>query len=70
MRSATDRKIAGVCGGLAEFFGVDSTAMRLLWVVLTIIPGFIVCGVLTYLIAWLVMPLAPETPRVEVSAPA
>ena len=41
-RSTVDRKIAGVCGGLAEYMGVDPTAVRVLWAVLTIIPGAIV----------------------------
>ena len=58
-RSATDRKIEGVCGGLAEFFSVDSTAVRLLWIVLSIFPGAIVCGVLAYFVAWLIMPIVP-----------
>ena len=57
-RSRTDRKLAGVCGGLAEYFEVDSTPVRLLWVVLTIFPGAIVCGVVAYVVAWLVMPVA------------
>ncbi len=57
--SATDRKIGGVCGGLAEFFSVDSTAVRLLWVVLSIFPGAIICGVLAYLVTWLIMPTVP-----------
>ena len=62
-RSATDRKIGGVCGGLAEYFSVDSTAVRILWVVLSIFPGAIVCGVLAYVVAWLIMPMVtlPET---------
>ena len=55
-RSATDRQIAGVCGGLAAYFGVDSTVMRLVWVILTIFPGAIVLGVVVYLIAWFIMP--------------
>jgi len=58
-RSTTDRKIAGVCGGLAEYFGVDSTLLRIAAVVLAIYPGAIICGVLVYLIAWFVMPAAP-----------
>ena len=58
-RSATDRKIGGVCGGLAEFFSVDSTAVRLLWIVLSIFPGAIVCGVIAYVVAWLIMPIVP-----------
>src|SRR5262245_33737376 len=48
-RSTMDRKIAGVCGGLAEYFGVDSTLVRIAAVVLSIYPGAIICGVLVYL---------------------
>lgn len=55
-RSTDDRKIAGVCGGLADYFGVDSTLVRIVAVVLTIYPGAVICGVLVYLIAWFVMP--------------
>ena len=58
-RSATDQKIAGVCGGLGEYFGVDPTAARLLWVVLSIVPGFIIGGIAAYVVAWFVMPAAP-----------
>ena len=58
-RSTIDRKIAGVCGGLAEYFGVDSTLLRIAAVVLAIYPGAIICGVLVYLIAWFVLPAAP-----------
>lgn len=57
-RSATDRKIAGVCGGLAEYFGVDPTLVRIAAVVLAIYPGAVICGVLVYLLAWFVMPSA------------
>jgi phage shock protein PspC (stress-responsive transcriptional regulator) len=55
-RSATDRKIAGVCGGVAEYFGVDSTLVRIATVVLSIYPGAVICGILLYLLAWFVMP--------------
>ncbi len=68
-RSATDRKIAGVCGGLGEYFGVDPTAARLLWAVLSIVPGFVLGGVAAYLVAWFVMPAAPE-PVVVAPTPA
>lgn len=57
-RSTRDRKIAGVCGGLAAYFDVDSTPVRLLWIILTVLPGAIVFGVAAYLAAWLVMPNA------------
>jgi len=55
-RSTTDRQIAGVCGGMAEYFGVDATAVRLLWVVLSIFVGAIIFGVIAYLLAWLIIP--------------
>lgn len=58
MRSRRDRMIAGVCGGLAEWLGWDPTAVRVLYVVLSIcsvaFPGIIV-----YLVLWLVMPESP-----------
>lgn len=60
-RSATDVKIGGVCGGLAEYFEVDPTAMRLLWVILSIFPGLIICGILAYLVAWFILPAAPAS---------
>jgi phage shock protein PspC (stress-responsive transcriptional regulator) len=55
-RSRTDRQIAGVCGGLAAYFSIDSTAMRLIWAILTIMPGAIIFGIVVYLIAWFIMP--------------
>lgn len=60
VRSTTDRKIAGVCGGLAEYFGVDATPIRVLWIVLAVIPGCLVGGVLAYLAAWLIVPKPPD----------
>jgi len=60
-RSATNRKIAGICGGVGEYFGVDPTAARLLWTVLSIVPGFIIGGIAAYVIAWLVMPSPPTS---------
>ena len=38
MRSAVDRKIAGVCGGIAEYLEIDSTVVRLVWLILVLIP--------------------------------
>lgn len=52
MRSKTDRKIAGVAGGLAQYFGVDPTLVRVLWV-LGLIGGF---GFLAYIVLWIVVP--------------
>ena len=48
-----DRKICGVCGGIAEYFGIDPTIMRLVWVLATLFAG---TGMLAYIIAALLMP--------------
>jgi phage shock protein C len=53
-RSVHNRQIAGVCGGLAEYFGMDPTLCRVLYVlasILTVLPGFLV-----YIILWVVIP--------------
>ncbi|MFD6950317.1 hypothetical protein A6A08_02100 [Nocardiopsis sp. TSRI0078] len=56
-RSGSDRYLAGVCGGIAEFLNVDSNIVRLVFVVLTVL-GF--SGVFVYILAWLVMPAENE----------
>ena len=52
VRSA-NKKIAGVCGGLAEFLGLDASIVRVVWLLCVLLGGF---GLLAYLIMWLVMP--------------
>lgn len=52
-RSRTARMISGVCGGIAEYFGIDANLVRLVMVVLTFFGG---TGVLVYLIAWVLIP--------------
>jgi phage shock protein PspC (stress-responsive transcriptional regulator) len=52
-RSRTDRKIAGVCGGLAAYTGIDANILRLLMVLLAVLGG---SGVLVYLVAWAIVP--------------
>ena len=52
-RSEKDRMIAGVCGGLSEYFDVDPVRVRLVWVAFTFFVG---SGVLLYIIAFLLMP--------------
>jgi phage shock protein C len=59
MRSVTDCKIAGVCGGIAEYLELDSTLVRVIWVLLVLMPVPLVLAVLGYFVAWLVMPKAP-----------
>ncbi|OUP53436.1 PspC family transcriptional regulator [Butyricicoccus pullicaecorum] len=56
-RSATDRKICGVCGGLADYFGLDSTLVRLAFVALAVL-GFST-GIILYILAAVVMPDEP-----------
>jgi phage shock protein C len=55
-RSRTERMIAGVCGGLAEYFDIDPTLVRLIAVALTLAGG---SGILAYFIFWLVVPQKP-----------
>jgi phage shock protein C len=59
MLSATDKKLAGVCGGIAEYFDVDSTIVRLIWVALSVVPGGLIGGAVAYLIAWIIIPKTP-----------
>jgi phage shock protein C len=66
MRSRTDRKIAGVCAGLAEYFDLDVTAIRVAWALAVIFAG---CGLLAYVIAWIVVPEEPMAMAVP-QAPA
>lgn len=56
MRSLSDRKMAGVCGGVAEYFNIDSTIVRLICVFVTIFGTAIIGGVLFYLVCALVIP--------------
>jgi phage shock protein PspC (stress-responsive transcriptional regulator) len=62
VRPRADRKIAGVCSGLAKYFAVDVTLVRLIWVVLSIYPGAIILGVIAYGIAWFIIPSEPDLP--------
>ena len=57
-RSATDNKIAGVCGGIAEYFGIASTAVRALFVFLALVGS---AGVWFYIILAIIMPKADES---------
>lgn len=56
-RIKNDRKVAGVCGGLAEYFDIDSTIVRLAWVIAIFCAGG---GLLAYLIAMIVIPEKPD----------
>ena len=60
-KSETDKKVCGVCGGLAKYFGIDSTIVRLGLVVFCLLGG---SGVLAYIICALVIPDDPTGGRV------
>ncbi len=62
-KSRVDRMLDGVCGGVAEYFGLDSTLVRLAWVLLMLVGGM---GILLYFVAMIIMPVN----RGETSAPA
>ena len=55
--SNTDKKICGVCGGIAEYFDVDPTLIRVIWIVFSLAYG---SGILAYLICALCMPKESE----------
>ncbi|AKB56043.1 Stress-responsive transcriptional regulator [Methanosarcina barkeri 227] len=53
-RSKKNRIIAGVCGGLGEYFKVDPTLIRLLWLLISIVGTG--SGLVAYIIAWIIIP--------------
>ena len=63
MRSSRDKKIGGVCAGLADYFDLDATIVRVVWLLAIFFAG---TGLLVYLILWIVLPLAPLTPVMTV----
>jgi phage shock protein C len=56
-RSKKDRMIAGICGGLADYFHMDPTWVRLLFIIFLLVGG---SAFLVYIIMWLVVPVNPE----------
>lgn len=63
MRSLADKKIAGVCSGMAKYMNVDVTIIRLIWITLIFVPPSV--GVIAYIVAWIVMPVE----RLRLAAP-
>jgi phage shock protein C len=64
-RSETDRVIAGVAGGIARRFGLNSTLVRLAWVLSVLFGGF---GILAYAILWIALPQRPaQIPAIGVA---
>jgi phage shock protein C len=58
MRSSTDKKIGGVCAGLADYFDLDPTVVRIVWLLAVFFAG---TGFLIYIILWIALPLAPAS---------
>jgi phage shock protein C len=56
MRSSRDKKLGGVCAGVADYFDLDPTIVRVVWLLAVLFGG---TGLLIYLILWIVLPLAP-----------
>jgi phage shock protein C len=61
IRPRADRKIAGVCAGFAEYFDLDVTLVRVVWLVVALMTGVFL---IPYLVAWIVMPEEPASLRV------
>lgn len=55
-----DKKICGVCGGFAKYLDLDSTLVRILWIIITLFYG---SGLLLYIICALIMPKEAETKK-------
>lgn len=56
-RNTNDKKVAGVCSGIADYFDVDPTLVRLTWILLVLLSwGWLLVG---YLIAWIIVPEKP-----------
>ena len=54
VRTRDGRMLAGVCAGVADYFGLDVTLVRVIWAVVSVITGG--AGVLAYLVAWIIIP--------------
>ena len=56
-RSRTDKKIAGICGGMGKYFGIDPVIFRIIWLLLLLGMG---AGLVVYLILWIAIPMEPQ----------
>ena len=61
-RSKSNKRIAGICGGLGETYGIDPTLLRLLFVFLAIVSGFLPMFVV-YIVGWIIIPIGPQRKR-------
>ena len=56
-RSKSDRKLAGVCGGLAEYLNIDPTIIRVIWAITSL---FALVGIIAYVVCAVIIPEKPE----------
>ncbi len=54
VRSINNKRVAGVCAGIADYFDLDPTLVRVLWLLATLIPG---PNIIVYLVLWIVLPI-------------
>ncbi len=55
LKRSSNKMIAGVCAGMAEYIGIDITLMRIIWALCVLVGGF---GILAYILFWIIMPAA------------
>ena len=67
-RSIDQKMLAGVCGGLAEYFDIDVSIIRLIFIAIALASALIPMFIF-YIIAWIVIPTQPTTPPKEDKAP-
>ncbi|HKF39524.1 MAG TPA: PspC domain-containing protein [Candidatus Acidoferrum sp.] len=67
MRSSRDKKLGGVCAGLADYFDLDPTIVRVIWLLAVLLAG---TGFFLYVILWIVLPLAPASTAVTTTPTA
>ncbi len=56
-RSRSNRVIAGICGGIGDYFNIDPVIVRVIWLILVFGAG---TGIIAYLLCWLIIPNEPE----------
>ena len=60
--SETNKKIGGVCGGIGDYFNIDPTLVRLIWIVITLMT--MGTGIVAYIIAWVIIPQQPSFKKI------
>ena len=64
MRSSADCLLGGVCGGIAEYFGIASWIVRIAWVVITLFTA-LALGILIYILMWILVPKNPSRKKID-----